>query len=35
MERWVELALFYPIYSNESSPSEVAFQPVVEISQVT
>ena len=26
---------FYPIYSNESSLSEGAFQPVVETSQVT
>ena len=34
MERWVEFAFFYPIYSNESSLSEVAFQPIVETSQV-
>jgi len=28
MDRWVELAFFYPIYSNESSLSEVAFEAV-------
>ena len=28
------ICIFYPIYSNESSLSEVAFQPIVETSQV-
>lgn len=29
------IGIFYPIYSNESSSSEVAFQPIVETNQVT
>ena len=35
MERWLEFAFFSPIYSDESSTSEVAFQPIIETIRVT